>query len=59
MKQVKKLELKRKTVETLGKPEMSQMRGGCSSTKPINPQTISGGTCFTTPPPQSGFMSCA
>ncbi|SEA48666.1 hypothetical protein SAMN05216331_16211 [Porphyromonadaceae bacterium KH3R12] len=54
MKQLKKLELKRKTVETLGKPGMSNLRGGG------NPSTITGTTCdFNTPPPKSEFLSCA
>lgn len=57
MKQVKKLELKRKTVETLGKPGMSNLIGGGS--KPKSPTSLSGTTCCYTPPPSSGFLSCA
>lgn len=60
MKQVKKLELKRKTIETLGNSEMSNLRGGDMSSGPGSPlYTAVGGRCLGTPKPTSGFASCA
>lgn len=54
MKEVKKLVLTKKTVQTLENSSMSDLKGGNDPLK-----TKIGGKCLGTPKPSSGFMSCA
>lgn len=54
MKEIKKLELTKKTIKTLGDSAMAELKGGKD---PL--ETKIGGKCLTTPAPKTGFMSCA
>lgn len=52
MSEIKKLKLTKKTIQTLGNSQMSELKGGDILNTKI------GSKCLGTPKPSTGFQSC-